>query len=363
MELEDKKAVVSICISITGVIIGILTIYWLYCVYSISFEIQRIYLAQEYCGSDAMEKETLRYNLKDTSSINSILSNFQKTVTALSIIGFVVIFTGLGFQVSQNIPETNFNVYFQILMFIIIISVILTVTFSYSSIVNSSSKYTEKWNKIESDLDKILNQYYTTGSDGSIKHYFMENGLSTFPKEFVTSLVDRWRSEKYTLAGQQPTDEIIYTNTGLINELETYIFTKKDGKVVGVNTAKFLELLRPENNINPPSSIRKRDLEYINSTYHDWACINIDVGSSSLECKDTYITYLPELSFLNQYDSIIKDVDMLKTIGWVLLTIMLYSFYHQYYIQETFVRNAILITVIILFVIMMYYMIAVRNNL
>lgn len=364
MDIEDKKSVVGLCTFVGGLIIAVLSIYWLYYVYKIQFDVHRIYLAQLYCGSDVMEKDTLRYQIKQ-GALNEVFSTFQRTVTALTIIGLIV--TGVGFlglyRIASEGGFVEMNTYFQLTMFVVIFLLFLFVIRTYNSTI-ADSVYETAWTNAQTSLNTILTKSYTNSNSNqqnSVPEYFIKNKLATFSPQFVKELVQRVRNERYVHANKDPSVEMVYTDSGLVTELEDLIFPQ-EGTIITVKTEKLLELLRPEKNIDPTTNLRKRDLEYIDEAYRDWACVNST--NPGITCStESYVTHLPELASNNRYPALQGMLTKYMIFGWFLFTLMMYTFYHQYYARDLFIQSMVLLTVIILLTITMYYLMAVRYDL
>ena len=356
--IKNVKSFVGISSFIGGLVIGGISIYWLYSTYQIHSEVRRIYLIQEYCGSDVMEKETLRYQLKN-GSLQDMFSSFQKTVVALSVIGIVVSLLGMiGHLWMKNYGYVlDMNIMFQFTIFIVIIILFLVLLHTYQLNITNTD-YDKKWIDVKNALNTILTNKYNQTGDGE-EQVFIKNKLATFAPSFVKELVQRYRNEKYVLSSQDPSLEMVYSDQGIISELENMFFPQQ-GSEITVQTEAFLPFLRPEMNLDPITKERKRDLDYIDEAYRGWACDS----SNIVECKnDAYVVHLPDLSFYNLYPSLQNTLGTYRTLGWILFVLMLYTFYHQYYAQDRSIQVLVLIAAVVLFIIIMYYMMALRYDL
>lgn len=353
---------VGICNFIAGLLVGGISIYWLYSTYRIHSEVRRVYLIQEYCGTDVMEKETLRYQLKN-GSLQDMFSSFQKPLFALSVIGIGVALLGILAQLYLTWKgyELDMNTNFQFIIFIIII-VIFMVLLHTKPLPMTNKDYDKKWKNVTNSLEEILSKTQTGTDD--IEYVFIKDKLSTFAPSFVKELVQRYRNEKYVLTNQDPSLEMVYSDQGILSELEDLFFPQQ-GSVITVQTEQFLPFLRPEKNLDPVTKERKRDLDYIDEAYRGWACEIMGGVNDPVPCqKESYLDhYLPDLSFYDSYPSLQNTLGTYRTVGWILFVLVLYAFYHQYYTQDRFIQTLVLMAAVVLFVIIMYYMMALRYDL
>ena len=328
-----------------------LCLYWSHYV---SLEVQSIYINQEKCGSNIIERDTLRnmmsYTIKLDEEFKTKIMEYAYMLIGMLVLSVIV----LGILVATKKPYATreYSTVIALSPALIVVGIALYFATKPPSSDVLYKDYKETMRNLVAKLYDILNMKRTT--------HMLEYGLEgTFDTSFVKKLVERWKSSKAQHGQLDQYTEQIYTNTGNLEELERYLFTK-DGnhKITGITETGvwiLVGLLSPSRNIYDGEE--KQDIDFIYDGYKKWACANNEDF-----CTNLVRTYLPEISDYDKYPKITDYINRCSLIAWTILIIIAYILFKMFGNNELILQLIAISFVALILLVFIYYITVIRGS-
>lgn len=248
----------------------------------------------------------------------------------------------------------------------LVVSGILVVNIYFNAIPFNriNKEYSHEFNTI---VEQIKNMFSRKAGG----HIFLRYGLrNTFPQDFLDEIVFRWRSDKTTNVGQfNKVDEVIYTDNGIIDEIERTLFVKDSrNNIIGAKEGaieRLVAMLMPAKNQYRKENgeiYQKHELSFIHDAYLEWACKNKSFDETiAADCNNlrSRLRQLPDLTAFDNTSQLRGRLFRLLYMTWLALILIAYTVY----ITKKSEQQAIAIGVFILILlVMMYYISMFRDR-
>lgn len=327
--------------------------------YNISIDINSSIYIRNRCGNKVVEKELLRYKAVFDYKKYRILWVLFFIVLSAYLVMSIDFGLKFGSQLNAGVVE-SFIIYS-----IVTVIILLNIYFNGISFNRMKDDYRDYAIEMEYII-RHIKDIFSRKAGGTI---FISGGLqNTFPPDFLKNIVSRWkddRTNKNALLNSQ--DEVIYTDIGIIEEIERALFNKDAyNNIVGLkeNSAEILlgMLMPAKGKYLYNEIVEKTEISFIYDAYLSWACKNrsfneeLDADCNNLKER---LHQLPDLSAFDKTTLIKSRLNRLIYLTWIGIILITYTLYiMKKSEQQTVAIFAFVLTILTI----LYYVIIFRDK-
>lgn len=331
----------------------------LYISYKISDDLHSAVYIRRKCENQTIEKDMLRYRALQFKKHYSLWILLSIIVTAVVVLFIIILL--------EHHFKWNINISSSVIYSIASLIAILNIIFNGVPFNRIEKDYNDYTNEIKTIISQV-NDMFSRKAGGYI---FVKHGLrDTFPEEFLNEIILRWKSDKTTNIGEfNKVEEIIYTDDGIIDEIERTLFIKDErDKIIGAKEGaaeKLVTMLMPMKNHYRKENdevYQKHELSFIHDAYIDWACKKksfddtIEADCNNLKSR---LKQLPELTAFDNTRELQGRLFRLLYVSWLSLLLIVYSVYIT---KKSKQQTIAIIAFILIIFIMFYYIIIFRDR-